>query len=213
MDNLNIYKYCNIVWRNLFNPLLNNQKNLTFFPLGYKEGFANKMISKCHEERKYLWFFAGDIKKSSRAEMFENMKKVSNGFYHLTTYFDSKDSLSSKEYREIMSMSTFIPCPAGFVHLDSFRIYEALEAGCIPIIENGRGIDFFSSWMGKGPVPMIERWADAPALINQIVSTGSTERIRMECQNWWNEKKRLFRKKADADLEMFPSVIPYWREN
>ena len=41
-----------------------------------------------------------------------------------------------QEMSEILSSTKFIPCPNGFFHPETYRLYEALECGCIPIVEN-----------------------------------------------------------------------------
>ena len=38
--------------------------------------------------------------------------------------------------RKILSSTEFIPCPNGFFHPETYRVYEALECECIPIVEN-----------------------------------------------------------------------------
>ena len=37
---------------------------------------------------------------------------------------------------KILVSTEFIPCPNGFFHPETYRLYEALESGCIPIVEN-----------------------------------------------------------------------------
>ena len=45
-------------------------------------------------------------------------------------------NIDPNEMSEILSSTTFIPCPNGFVHPETYRLYEALECECIPIVEN-----------------------------------------------------------------------------
>lgn len=35
-----------------------------------------------------------------------------------------------------MSNAVFCPAPKGFYSVESFRVYEALESGCIPLVDN-----------------------------------------------------------------------------
>ena len=48
--------------------------------------------------------------------------------------FESNVNLNSREYRQVVLNSAITIAPAGH-NRDSFRIYEALEAGSIPIID------------------------------------------------------------------------------
>jgi hypothetical protein len=40
-DNYSCYQWCSSVWRKYWSPVLSLMKNVKFFPLGYKSGFAN----------------------------------------------------------------------------------------------------------------------------------------------------------------------------
>ena len=54
---------------------------------------------------------------------------------HKTKKFD-QDILEVNNMNEILSLTTFIPCPNGFVHPETYRLYEALQCDCIPIVED-----------------------------------------------------------------------------
>lgn len=199
-DDYRCYEYCNTVWRNLWNPTLSHYKNVNFFPLGYKSGFKKDIDNIEIKNKRNIWFFAGDIKKSNRKVMYDNMMKIEGGCCHLTAHFNSPDGLGVKDYREHMENSIFVPCPAGFAHLDSFRIYEALEAGCIPIVENGRGLDCFTPYLGENPIPMISDWNNVEEVINDIVKKGEVESISKACAEWWKKHKLYIQQKIEKDF-------------
>ena len=75
--------------------------------------------------------------RPTRKNMIDNMKKVSNYFFLETTNWGRSDpkSLTVSECRDLMLNTIFIPCPGGWANMDSFRVYESLECGCIPIVE------------------------------------------------------------------------------
>ena len=50
--------------------------------------------------------------------------------------FGDEKSMGSSEMGKIISSTHFIPCPNGFFHPETYRLYEALECECIPIVEN-----------------------------------------------------------------------------
>ena len=62
----------------------------------------------------------------------KDLNKVSK----IVKKFGSKDSLSSVEYYEVLKDTKFVPTPHGYYHPETYRLYEELECGCIPIIEN-----------------------------------------------------------------------------
>ena len=57
---------------------------MTFFPLGWQDGFAKGEVKK-PSERKYNWAFVGDLGKSIRAHMYQGMEQIPKGctFYCL----------------------------------------------------------------------------------------------------------------------------------
>lgn len=199
-DDYRCYEYCNVVWRNLWNPVLARYRNVKFFPLGYKKGFKKNTENIEIKNKKYIWFFAGDIKKSNRQLMYDNIIKIQGGCCHLTAYFNSPDGLGVEDYRKYMENSIFVPCPAGNVHLDSFRIYEALEAGCIPIIENGRGLDCFRPYLGENPILMISDWNNIEEMIKNIMQKGDVESLSRECSEWWKKHKLDIQKRIEKDF-------------
>lgn len=98
--------------------------------------------------------------------------------------FRSEDNLDEFTYRRIMSDSKFVLCPRG-TGSDSFRIYEALELGAIPIIEDGpeHSIPF-----GNNPLPKVPKddWRNISAVTNQyFVSSDSLKNLQKQVNNWW----------------------------
>jgi hypothetical protein len=188
-DDLSAYKYCDAVIRNYYSARLTQFANIFTLPLGYKAGFATTQTHKPAAQRKYMWAFAGDSKKLTRAEMLAEMSTVPKSYTHLTSGFGAADALSTADYRAIFDDSVFAPSPSGWSNIDSFRVYEALEAGCIPIVERRPAFDYFTTLLGPHPIPTITSWAEAPALISRLNSENETERMRLACANWWADYK------------------------
>ncbi|MBL8628353.1 MAG: exostosin family protein [Rhodospirillaceae bacterium] len=188
-DDLGAYKYCDAVIRNYHSERLAAFSNIFTLPLGYKAGFTRGETPKPSSTRKYMWGFAGDSKKLTRAEMLAEMNKVPGGFTHLTSGFGAADALSTADYRALLDDSVFAPSPSGWSNIDSFRVYEALEAGCIPIVEQRPHFVYFTTLLGPHPIPTIENWADAVSLIHKLNGANETERVRLACANWWADYK------------------------
>jgi hypothetical protein len=85
---------------------------------------------------RFLWSFAG-FKRATRISMFENLKHVEPHKCYLYDGQSQQPWLDRAEFRALLSDSVFSPCPMGNTVLESFRIYESLEMGCIPILEHG----------------------------------------------------------------------------
>ena len=192
------YSSAQFVIRNYWHKKFANQKNILFFPLGYKrkfwDGFNDQL--KPLSSRKFIWSFAGQIKKSTRKNMIQNMKKIPNYYVHETSNFNSADALPVNAYRDLLLDSIFIPCPRGWWNLDSFRVSEALECGCIPIVE-ATPFDYFSK-LFEGPYPFLKEssWEQIPSLLLPLLENPEQlELLRMNCYNWWLEYKKTTKQK------------------
>jgi hypothetical protein len=200
VEDLSAYAWCHMVWRNYWSPILARQPNIRFFPLGYKSGFATEAAPPPAEARRHVWSFAGDPNKSSRPRMLEAMQRVPGGHMHLTTHFASTDALPTEAYRALLENTVFVPCPGGLSNLETFRVYEALEAGGIPLLERRPGFDYFRNLLGDHPMPTLADWAEAPELINRILATGATGRLQKSCTAWWRILKRTLRTDLAASI-------------
>ena len=57
----------------------------------------------------------------------------------------------------------FLPCPNGFVHPETYRLYEALECGCIPIVENA--YRYYDRLFPSNPFIKIDKWSEAQSIM------------------------------------------------
>ena len=223
------YSYCSFVLRNYWDKKFDEQKNyessflihnkkgffknhrreklfpsipVKSFPLGYKRGFWKGSFSreiKKASDRLYNWSFAGQITKSTRLAMISNMKKIPHYFIHETFSFGGQDSLEVRDYRNLLLETLFVPCPRGWWNLDSFRICEALECGCIPIVEK-TPFNYFEKLLGKYPFLAVNSWEEAPDLIQKLLEDPARlEALRSECYEWWLKYKETMKEEV-ADL-------------
>ncbi len=187
------------VIRNYWHKKFANAQNVSFLALGYKRTFWDGFTGhiKKAEERKYNWSFAGQIKKSTRVSMIKNMRKIPHYHIHEIFDFNSPDALSASNYRDLLLESIFVPCPRGWWNLDSFRLSEALECGCIPIVEKSP-LDYFSKLFGTSyPFPSLTSWKELQKIIRPLLEDPERlEQLRLDCYNWWmnykaSEKKHI----------------------
>src|SRR6185312_3174692 len=168
-DDQGAYAFCEAVVRSYRSDVLADQARVMFLPLGYKAEFARSDVApKPAAARAYLWSFAGDPNKLTRGAMLKALDEIGGGAAHLTSGFDAPDCLSTADYRALMDESMIVPCPAGWSNLESFRVYEALEAGCIPIVEKRPGFDYFTALLGPHPIPTVADWNEGAARVRQI---------------------------------------------
>ncbi len=86
----------------------------------------------------------------------------------------------------VLSSSQFMPCPNGFVHPETYRLYEALECECIPIVENT--YKYYDRLFPNNPFIKIDKWADAKIIVNSW-NDEQIKKKRSECKNWWKSYK------------------------
>ncbi len=200
-DDTGAYKYCEAVIRNYRSDVKAGLARMFFLPLGYKTGFARDHAPKPAAARKHLWSFAGDPNKLSRGEMLNTLAAVDGGAWHLTSGFGAADCLSTADYRALMDESVMIPCPGGWSNLETFRVYEALEAGCIPFVEKRKGFDYYRALLGPHPLPTISTWAEGAALLRRLRDAGELPALQQACMAWW----AAYKPRLKADLAAFLS--------
>jgi hypothetical protein len=125
------------------------------------------------------WCFSGQVFHPARGDLMEAMQDVPNGVLISSGGFTQ--GLSQDEYRDLMSHTRVALCPGGPNSPDSFRLYEALESGCIPIVDDR---DFFTAMFGEFPFPCVDTWAEAPALVELCKSDPV---LAGECFGWWHD--------------------------
>lgn len=187
------YKYAQFVFRNYWHKQFSNDPKVVCFALGYKTGFWNGIPrSRANELRRpYCWSFAGQIGgKPTRAAMIAQLKQVSPYYIHEIHAWLDPRSLNTYEYQTLLLNSIFVPCGRGYWNIDSFRTWEALECGCIPIVEKFP-LDYFKKFLGDHPFLTVDSWEQAPLLMSQLMADPEAlEAKRQECITWWDEYKK-----------------------
>ena len=176
-----VYNNCTYIWRSFCSNKYFKNIKVKCIPLGYKSGVLNKR----NKNRKYKWSFVGTPHKSSRHDLLFQFSDIKPFFCHKTQKFDKK-IISTDEMSDVLSSTEFVPCPTGFHHPDSYRLYEALECGCIPIVENV--YDYYDRLFPDNPFIKINKWAEAKYILKGW-NNDQIKQKKEECKIWWNEYK------------------------
>lgn len=189
------YKYPKFVLRNYWHKNFQHQNHVIPFPLGYKVGFWSdcQPSRALSPQRDFTWSFAGQIaNKPTREAMVSAMKVFPQYYIHEIHAWADSNSLNTSQYRDLLLNTLFVPCPSGWCNLDSYRVYEALECGCIPIVEKFPQ-DYFSNFFGNHPFIAVDSWDQAPAQIAPLLADPILlEQRRLQCYQWWQTKKKEF---------------------
>lgn len=138
------------------------------------------------------WFYAGQVNSSSRIHLVDVLSNMDGGYLLQSGGFSQ--GLPREEYNAIMSASKLVPCPGGWINQDSFRLYEALEAGCVPIVDDAI---FFEQLLGDYPFLTVKDWDELPQIVD-IWKDNLT--LRSEVYHWWQDYKEQLVKNMEDDL-------------
>jgi hypothetical protein len=187
IHNFEYYKRAKHVFRGYYDPRI-VLDNVTVIPIGFKSGFLNKQseINTVYD-KEYIWTFIGQIAmKYGREQMYNILKQIEPNYIHVTHTWNCQTALTVNESIEIYKKSIFAPCPAGWVNADSFRINEALEWGCIPVVVSHTDGDYFKNVYGNHPFLFANNWNEAYSKMIELCDDfDKLEEYRLEIQNFY----------------------------
>lgn len=166
------------IFRHYFNPVWARRGALTI-PLGPSNRFLDAFLEVGPvevEERNVVWAFAGE-EKGSRAAMVELFAGRIPGKVHFTKSFMGDDSISGNEMLDLYRSSHFVLCPPGNKSPETFRIYEALFSGAIPLLGGtALGSGYRAILGSENPLPVFSNWKQAADFAEELY--GDPERLK-----------------------------------
>jgi GR25 family glycosyltransferase involved in LPS biosynthesis len=149
---------------------------VTVIPLGYhwtkNSGIKNPLADTPRLPfRELTWSFAGTDWRG-RQEAMKNLTLIKPNSVRWFTEWNDPGMLKEDEYLNVLLNSRFVPIPAGNNH-ETYRLYEALECGCIPVYIRQPGDELFFNKHLKPWLPIVDlpSWDHAAALMFQLSST------------------------------------------
>ena len=191
MGGYEIYTNFDFVLRNFHSVIFENPGIMTL-PLGFSNNMMSLSETPLATERKFLWSFAG-AKRAARIDMFENLRNVEP--YKCYLFDQSRQQLDRGKFKTLLLDSVFAPCPMGNTTLESWRIYESLEMGCIPIVERRRWMPYYDRLMPGHPLPTFSSWREARQFVEEV--SGDQSKIiayQQDISEWWRRHKQRLRK-------------------
>lgn len=151
-----------------------------------------KQADKSESERIYRFCFSGQVTHSRREQAYDVISRLEGGYFQATDGFTR--GLTPPEYVELLKKSKVVVCPCGAFSPDSFRVYEALEMGCIPLIDskssNHPVNGYWKMIFGEANLPYYNDAFELPDLINYFNDTFEESQKRI-MEIWNNYKKEL----------------------
>ncbi len=191
-----LYRHFDFVIRNYYGSALRGE-GIRTVPLGYPVGMAGDGTEPRASARRYAWCFLGNM-SAARPSMIAELRRLAP--YHLHTYHIGRDesrALSREEYKEILRASAFAPCPMGNVMLETWRLYEALEAGTIPLLSRRALMPYHDLIMPDHPIPTFTNWRSARRFAERsLADAAALDALQRRVTDWWRAYK------ADLQAEM-----------
>ncbi len=187
-----------------------------WMPLGPRFEFSDvpdHLRSRDPMERKYAVNFAGSINNQLRrmivdlfnpkalesypadSPMRKSKLAVSDGWHPKHETKGDGSDLGYERYRESLLDSTFVLCPKGSA-FDTFRMYETIEAGAIPVVvlgeyyteDDGCSDTFEQLFDTNPPFVMVESPEELPATLERLYSQPKSLRARQQALLMWRER-------------------------
>lgn len=195
-------------WRHVMHPLMrvwmmlprmNVHDDVHYkLPNGYRPETRQLLKQIGYQEKTQDWFFAGQVNHERREQCVQELKyltdsgEVPNGTMIITERF-GEEKLEYKDYLAHMAKSKIVLCPSGVESPDNFRLYEALEAGCLPVVDafstTNKHPGFWRYLFGNCmPFPIVDYWDALPKLMPELLR-GYPENAN-KAFAWWQNKKR-----------------------
>lgn len=194
-----IYRHFDFVIRNYYSARLCGG-GIRTVPLGYPNGLAGDGTEERASKRPLVWSFAGNM-SAARPGMIAALKGLEPHYLHTFSLLDpNRHVLNREEYRAAMRSSTFVPCPMGNVMLETWRVYEALEAGAIPLLSRRALMPYHDLLMPGHPIPAFTNWRAACRFARELLADpAALDRLQERLTRWW----RVYKEQLQAETVAF----------
>lgn len=184
------YSNFDFVLRNHFSRKL-EKPGLLQFPLGLPRIESAQRPIVAPSARRYAWSFCGN-RVASRFEMLATFNGLEPAYV-----LPQGQRIPPHEFQEVLAQSKFVPCPMGNVMLETWRAYEALEAGCIPLLERRTTLDYYRNLLGDHPIPTFSSWREARRFVcREVQKPQELDRRQAELAQWWRGAKEAWRQRV-----------------
>lgn len=193
VDDLKFYNYtnCKGVIRNYIRGDVSGLEQITTVPIGFHYKGTNY---KTFDERSMVWSFHG-TDWFNRKDTLEKLQVFVPNNCHFTNYWNDPKMTNESKYLNALSNSKFCPILRGN-NIETFRLYEALETGTIPIyvrIESDN--EFWNLISKKLQLINLDTWEKAIEFMNLLLDKKDfAEKYRLKLvENWkvWKDEIKV----------------------
>lgn len=143
------------------------------------------------------WAFAGQVTHDARRDCLAALLTMTDRPHQLLSTEGFTQGLPRHQYLAMLASAKIAPCPSGPATPDTMRLWEALEAGCLPVVQSN------SYWMNVAPglnelLPMVDGWDDLPARMPELLADWPNNANRASA--WWQGEKRRLAQTIEQDV-------------
>lgn len=191
-------------------PRMNQHDDTSFkLPQGYRPETHQLLKEIGYQAKTQDWFFAGQVNHERRIQCKQELRylidsgQCPNGTMVQSNGFGD-EKMIYKDYLTMMGKTKIVLCPSGIESPDNFRVYEALEAGCVPIVDqfstNFKTPGFWKYILGDDiPFPIVDYWDALPKLMPELLR--NYPELSVKCFAWWQIKKQQIFDKLIEDIK------------
>ena len=181
------------IWRNFSHPRLEATPQVRCFPIGPRDLFLahprHPLIPA--SRRQAPWAFMGTLwpSGSRRQAISLFLAHLPAGHYYGGQHFGQ--GLPLDQYAANLRNSVFALAPEGDRHLDTFRLWESLCCGCIPLlVEHNNSADRLL--MAPHPLPVFPSWLQALQWAErQLGDPSGLDALQARISRWWQRHQWL----------------------
>lgn len=194
------------IW--VFDPKPGKHDNFHRLPAGPLQSCQQFLLQFPSKEKPRDWFFSGSVRDAAWDAAIHSLPVERGGLcpYHL----------GQKEYIQCLTAAKIVPCRPSWTSPETCRLYDALEAGCIPIVgvypsENppghrwwrDSGFDWLHYWEyifgERPPFPIIENAAELESVFQNTLDNWHNN--AQEVFFWWIDCKQKVVKKLQDEVK------------
>lgn len=133
------------------------------------------------------WAWSGQVNNTERQALIGRLEDAPNGMLWTTNGF-SQGLDHDTDYRASLARAKVVPCPPGATTVDTFRVWEAIEHGCIPIVQDD---PYWQRIANGAGLPTIQQhqwgWTTTRHLISHWAERWPRESNRL--WSWWFQER------------------------
>lgn len=145
--------------------------------------------------------FVGQVQNENRKKCAEVLTKYGGSVIISEGFGASVSGLNYEAYLQVLLNSKIVLCPMGNVSPDTIRVYETIEAGALPIVENP---DYWKPF--NILFPCVKTWDELPAILDKYKAEPELlKQYTEKTKKWWEDYKGQLVKTIQGDVKKLSS--------